>query len=66
MDTASEPGSWAATLPFCTQIVVKDFDPLAYDLDRRLARRAAGRKMGLTGARLGHHTRKCNQAAQVR
>lgn len=49
MDTTSEPGSWAAAIPFCQHIKVSEYtaDPLADlrdELDRRLARRKAIRE----------------------
>ena len=39
----SPPGSWAAILPYCTMITVREDDSLERDLDRRLALRKAAR-----------------------
>lgn len=64
MDTASEPGAWAVALPFCQNIAVSDFNPLAYEMDRRLATRRANRKSEPNPHKRGHMTRALD--AQVR
>jgi len=64
MDLQSEPGAWAATLPHCQNIAVSDFDPIAYDLDRNLARRKANRTIEANPHKRGHMTRALD--AQVR
>lgn len=43
MINQSEPGTWAAILPYCTMITVREDDSLERDLDRRLALRKAAR-----------------------
>lgn len=40
----SPPGSWAAILPYCTLITVREDDSLERDLNRRLALRKAARR----------------------
>lgn len=57
----SPPGSWAAILPYCTLITVREDDSLERDLDRRLALRKAARRERNPHKR-GHLTRAINRS----
>ncbi len=56
----SPPGSWAAILPYCTQITI--LDDYEAELERRLAARRAARAISCPHAR-GHVTRAINAEA---
>lgn len=58
----SPPGSWAAILPYCTLITVREDDSLERDLNRRLALRKAARQESNPHKR-GHLTRAINRSA---
>ena len=52
----SPPGSWAAILPYCTQITI--LDDYEAELERRLAARKRLRPIRQQAARKGWETRK--------
>lgn len=58
----SPPGSWAAILPYCTLITVREDDSLERDLNRRLALRKAAR-LEKNPHKRGHITRAINAGA---
>lgn len=58
----SDAGSWAAILPYCTQITVREDDSMERDLDRRLALRKAAR-LERNPHKRGHLTRAINRSA---